>query len=130
MKCLVSAVCVLIFAVPSSSAQTLSPGDIAIIGVNSDNPDLFGFVALVDLPSGTQIGFVDHGWRANGSFRTYEDEYFYTASSGISKGTVIQVTDTDGSPRFSSSGDQLIAFQGTVCSPQIRQPVGSSHEPG
>ncbi len=119
MKCIVLAVWVLFLAVPSSSAQTLSPGDIAIIGVNSDNPDLFGFVALVDLPSGTQIGFVDHGWQASGSFRTNEDEYFYTASSGISRGTVVQVTDTDGSPRFSTSGDQLIAFQGAVTSPTM-----------
>ncbi len=119
MKCIVLAVCVLFLAVPSSSAQTLSPGDIAIIGVNSDNPDLFGFVALVDLPAGTQIGFVDHGWQASGSFRTNEDEYFYTAPSAIGRGTVVQVADTDGSPRFSSSGDQLIAFQGAVDSPTM-----------
>lgn len=51
----------LVTALPSStSAQTLSPGDIAIIGMNADNPDEFAFVALVDLPAGTQITFVDH----------------------------------------------------------------------
>ncbi len=119
MKFIVFGVCVLFLTIPSSLAQTLSPGDIAIIGVNSDNPELFGFVALVDLPSGTQIGFVDHGWQATGSFRTNEDEYFYTAPSAIGRGTVVQVADTDGSPRFSASGDQLIAFQGAVTSPTM-----------
>jgi hypothetical protein len=108
---------VLLFGYTTAKAQTLSPGDIAIIGVNADNPDLFGFVALVDLPAGTVIGFVDHGWQASGAFRTNEDEYTYTATGTVTAGTVIQVADTDGAPRFSASGDQLIAFQGTVGSP-------------
>ncbi|MDA1332543.1 MAG: endonuclease [Proteobacteria bacterium] len=98
-------------------AQSLAPGDIAIIGVNSDNPDQFGFVALVDLPAGTAISFVDHGWKASGSFRTNEDEYTFTSSATVPKGTVILVES--GAPAFSTSGDQLFAFQGTVESPAI-----------
>jgi len=98
-------------------AQSLAPGDIAIIGVNSDNPDQFGFVALVDLPAGTEIRFVDHGWKASGSFRTNEDEYTFTSSATVPKGTVILVES--GAPAFSTSGDQLFAFQGTVESPAI-----------
>ncbi|MBT5248869.1 MAG: hypothetical protein HOL68_01620, partial [Bacteroidetes Order II. Incertae sedis bacterium] len=38
---------VFLFGFSSLKAQTLSSGDIAIIGVNADNPDLFGFVTLV-----------------------------------------------------------------------------------
>ncbi|MDA1332541.1 MAG: hypothetical protein O3A65_08715 [Proteobacteria bacterium] len=53
-----------------ANAQTLGAGDIAIIGANAVNPDEFAFVALVDIPQGTVIGFVDHGWLASGAFRT------------------------------------------------------------
>ena len=108
---------VFLFGFSSLKAQTLSSGDIAIIGVNADNPDLFGFVTLVDLPAGTIINFTDHGWRSSGSFRENEQVYTYTAVGTVAKGTVIQVADSDGAPQFSSSGDQLIAFQGTVGSP-------------
>ncbi len=108
----------LLLSAPSSTtAQSLNPGDIAIIGANAVNPDEFSFVALVDIPSGTVIGFVDHGWLASGEFRTTEDEFFYTAASTISKGTVISVDTIVGSPRFAEAGDQLLAFQGTIASP-------------
>ena len=78
-----------------SNAQTLGAGDIAIIGANAVNPDEFAFVALVDIPQGTVIGFVDHGWLASGAFRTNEDEFFYTATGTVTKGTVI-IIDTVG----------------------------------
>jgi len=110
---------VLLFGFSSARAQTLNPGDIAIIGVNSDNPDLFGFVALVDLPSGTTIGFTDHGWQSSGSFRTNEQEYAFTATGTVPKGAIVLVADTDGAPQFSASGDQLTAFQGPVASPTM-----------
>ena len=102
-----------------SSGQSLSAGDIAIIGVNSDNPDAFGFVALVDIPAGEVIGFTDHGWQASGSFRANEDELFYTATSTITKGSVVVIDDSGGAPQFSASGDQIIAFQGPVGSPTM-----------
>ena len=102
---------------PTAEAQTLSPGDIAVIGVNADNPDHFGFVALVDLPAGTVVGFTDHGWQSSGSFRSNEDVYSYTASGSVSAGTVIEVVS--GAPQFSGSGDQLIVFQGSVVSPTL-----------
>jgi len=102
-----------------SSGQSLSAGDLAIIGVNSDNPDAFGFVALVDIPAGEVIGFTDHGWQASGSFRANEDELFYTASSTITKGSVVVIDDSGGAPQFSASGDQIIAFQGSVGSPTM-----------
>ena len=40
---------------------TLSAGDIAITGFNSDNPDQFSFVLLEDVLSTTQIKFTDEG---------------------------------------------------------------------
>ena len=85
--------------------------------MNADNPDHFGFVALVDLPAGTVVGFTDHGWQSSGSFRSNEDVYSYTASGSVSAGTVIEVVS--GAPQFSGSGDQLIVFQGSVASPTL-----------
>ncbi len=109
---------------------TLSAGDIVITGFNSDNPDEFSFILLVDVVSGTQITFTDEGWLAAGGFRgTGEGEITWTASSDLPCGTEIVITD--GSP-FSSStgsvtddagfalstdGDQILAFQGSVASP-------------
>lgn len=100
-----------------SFAQVLDPGDIAFIGLNADNPDAFAFVALVDIPAGEVIGFTDHGWQASGAFRANEHELFYTVSSTIAKGSVVLIDYGAGAPQFSTSGDQLIAFQGSVGNP-------------
>jgi len=108
---------IILCGIPVVKAQSLNAGDIAIIGANAVNPDEFAFVALVDIPQGTVIGFVDHGWLASGSFRINEDELFYTASGTISKGTVINIDTNAGAPRFSQTGDQLLAFQGSIGSP-------------
>jgi len=117
----------------SVKAQTaLSPGDIAIIGVNADNPDDFAFVALVDIQAGTEIRFTDSGWFSSGAFRANEGAVKYTAPSAITAGTIISyianttdfVSDNDsgvGTSGFalSASGDQIIAFQGASNNPSL-----------
>jgi len=50
------------YAFTTSACPTLSAGDIAIIGMNADNPDEFTFVALVDIAAGEEIRFTDNGW--------------------------------------------------------------------
>ena len=72
-----------------SGAQNLSPGDIAIVGLNALNPDEFAFVLLVDIPAGTQITFADHGWHAAGSLRATEDEFVYTAANTVAREQVV-----------------------------------------
>jgi hypothetical protein len=123
----------------NTSAQTtvLKAGDIAIIGFQTDNNDHFAFVTLVDLAANTKIQFSEKGW--NGSLAvpafatSSEGIHSWTApNSGILKGTVVTVSfsSTGTSPvaslgtvsstavsGFSTSGDQLIAFQGTETSP-------------
>lgn len=111
-------------------ATSLSAGDIAIIGVNSDNPDDFSFVLLVDIDAGTEIRFTDSGVLSDGSFRANEGAVKYTAPSALTAGTVINfvnnsadfTTDNDagvGTNGFSlaASGDQIIAFQGLSTHP-------------
>ena len=104
-----------LFAGLTSLAQTtLTVGDIAIIGFNTDDPDQFLFVPLVDLSAGTQIKFTDNGW--NGSaLTTNEGTFTWTASSAINKGTIVSVNPT--AIAFGTSGDQIFAYQGAANAP-------------
>ncbi|MFC2152123.1 beta strand repeat-containing protein, partial [Bacteroidota bacterium] len=114
---------------------TLSAGDIAIIGANADAPDVFAFVLLVDIETGTEIRFTDSGWDNTSLFRASEGAVKYTAPSAVSAGTVIScdISDLGALPanftrdddagigtngmNLSSSGDQVFAFQGLSTSP-------------
>ena len=109
---------------------TLSAGDIAIFGVNGDNPDDFGFVLLVDIDAGTEIRFTDSGWKSDNTFRGNEGAVKYTAPTALTAGTEITyqgnnsdfVADNDATVgnngfNLSGSGDQVFAFQGASTSP-------------
>ncbi|MDY7021431.1 MAG: endonuclease/exonuclease/phosphatase, partial [Cyanobacteriota bacterium] len=105
---------------------TLSAGDIAIIGVNTDNPDSFNFVPLTDINAGTEIFFTDNGVFSDGTFRANEGIVKYTAPSALSAGTVVEFTgisgdftEEDAGFALSASGDQVIAYQGTSASPNF-----------
>ncbi|MBP0017728.1 MAG: ExeM/NucH family extracellular endonuclease [Cyanobacteria bacterium SBLK] len=107
-------------------STNLAAGDLAIIGVNADNPDAFSFVLLTDISIGTEIFFTDNGVFSNGSFRDTEGVLKYTASADLSAGTVIEFTGVggnftaeSGSFSLSASGDQVIAFQGTIANPNF-----------
>jgi len=110
---------------PSDSPTTLSAGDVVIIGANCDDPDDFAFVPLVDLGTGTTINITDNGWLSTNAFRTGEGTKTYTAPNAISAGTVIVYSSnsasfsSSGSFGLSTSGDQLIAYQGTTSSPTM-----------
>ncbi|GAA4803549.1 T9SS type A sorting domain-containing protein [Litoribaculum gwangyangense] len=108
---------------------TLSAGDIVITGFNSDDPDEFTFVLLTDVSNTTSIKFTDNGWQSSGSFRSNEGIIEWTATSALSCGT--EITITDGSPfsasignvtddnqfQLSATGDQILAYQGADISP-------------
>ncbi len=115
---------------PAQAApEALSAGDIAIILYNSDNPDELAFVALADISAGEEILFTDNGWLASDSFRTGEGIIKWTApTGGISAGTIVQGADPfnsgdwsviNGSFALSTSGDQLLAYQGSEASPSF-----------
>jgi endonuclease/exonuclease/phosphatase family metal-dependent hydrolase len=121
----------------------LSPGDLVITGFNGSNDDEFTFVPLVNLAAGTQIRFTDNGWLSTGGFRTGEGVLRYSApAGGIAAGTRIGITkngttnavsftapgtnpghiaDETSSTAFSlaTTGDQLIAFQGSLAQPTV-----------
>ncbi|MEM9679126.1 MAG: hypothetical protein AAF901_02280 [Bacteroidota bacterium] len=122
----------LFFESYSINAQTtLNPGDIAITGFNTDNPDEFSFVLLVDVLATTEIRFTDNGWQAAGGFRNNEGTLIWTATADLTCGTEVIVTDnspfttssgtiTDsGAFNLAASGDQILAYQGTNAAPSF-----------
>ncbi|MBO9559561.1 MAG: tandem-95 repeat protein [Caulobacter sp.] len=97
---------------------TLSVGDLALIGYSADTGGKsFSFVLLQAIDAGTVINFTDNGWLAAGGFRSGEGVFTYTApAGGAAAGTVITVTGLTGSFNPSTSGDQIIAYQGAATS--------------
>ena len=97
---------------------TLTVGDLALIGYSADTAGKsFSFVLLQAIDAGTVISFTDNGWFAAGGFRGGEGTFTYTApAGGAAAGTVITVTGLTGSFNPSTSGDQIIAYQGAATS--------------
>lgn len=100
-------------------ATTLTVGDLALIGFSADTAGKsFSFVLLQAVEAGTTISFTDNGWLAAGGFRTGEGVVTYTApAGGAAAGTVVTITGLTGSLNPSTSGDQIIAFQGALIGP-------------
>lgn len=142
---LVSLLLLLLFYDIQAQGTLLKPGDIAIIGFQSDNNDQFAFLSLTDMAAGTQIQFSEKGW--NGSLAipafvvTTEGVHTWTApSSGLAKGTavIISFNSLGTSPianfgtvlstaaaKLSTSGDELLAFQGLPTAPNFIYAFGS-----
>ena len=120
----------------SAAVTVLSPGDLAIIGFNSDGGDDFSFVTLVDVDAGTDVTFTDG-----------EGSITYTAPGGglpfgsavvISNASLTSISASTGSVArtggdydASANGDELEIEQSTnyvyVCETRTTYtpPVGS-----
>ena len=108
---------ILILTSPIILGQTtLSPGEMAIIGIGGDNPDNFHFVFLVDIESGTEIIFTDSGWKSDNTFRGLEGATKYTAPSALNAGTVISYVTN--SANFTSANDVNVGTNGFNLSTQ------------
>lgn len=132
MKKILLGCTLLLFLFSAVQAQTtLTRGDIAFTGINSDAPDGFMFVLLQDVTAGTAINFTDNGWFAAGGFRANEGTITVTFDAAAPAGTEVAVDITadtatasngaamsyaaaGGSINFSSSGDQIFAYQGAA----------------
>jgi len=136
----------LALSVAVSGQTTLVPGDIVVIGMAGDTAPGGGgtgkslsFVPLVDLMAGTGIHFTDSGW-LGASFRANEGGATYTApASGLTAGTLVTASGTsnpswagngdewtappdgvgNGGMNFSTSGDQVLVFQGDGATPSF-----------
>ena len=134
--------------VPASMTTTtagisiLQPGDLAIIELNSSDPDKFSFIVFKQLSTGTVINFTDNGFISPGTVRTGEGFLTYTSPSVVPAGTVISwrngmnITGTGWSSAnpsnflFAVGGDQVFAYQGTwgsgqtvLCGTQLGWPT-------
>jgi hypothetical protein len=136
---LIACICLL----SSAKAQTtLSAGDIAFTGYNSDNLfpalDTFSFVILkpTGISSGTVISFTDNGWLSGtSSLGVVEGIITWTSGTALPQGAEIKiggltalrngstigtVVNTSNAPsglNLTTTGDQVLAFQGSSTSP-------------
>jgi len=92
----------------------LTPGDIAVIGFNGDDPDVIRFVNLVNIAAGTQVKFTDNGWNGT-ALSTAEGTDTWTASTAFAAGTVHTLTPT--TVALGTTGDQILVYQGLAASP-------------
>lgn len=46
-----------------TQAASLTPGDLALVSINTDNPDSLKFLTLADTAEGTTIQFTNNGWQ-------------------------------------------------------------------
>lgn len=133
MKNLTLSILALIFS--GFATAQLSPGDIAFMGMQTDNPDAFAFVTLTEIPGNTAINFTDNGWSGTALF-TNENTMTWTApAGGVPFGTVIIIKDdtsgatngilegpgtiTGALAQLSVSGDQILAYVGSSSSPEF-----------
>jgi hypothetical protein len=108
-------IAVVIFQTPNRAQTALLPGDVALTGVNMDNPDEFTVVFMVDILAGTEIRFTDNGWKADGTFRTGEGIEIWVASQDYPAGEELLIVPVN--MALASSGDQILVYQGTEEAP-------------
>ena len=111
--------------------NSFATGEIAFTSFQTDDPDSFTFVTLVDFPGNYELHFTDNGWLAAGGFRSGEGVLTWTTPSvGVPAGTQITIfgtgsaepnnitgpgtltvrTDDGGSFNLAATGDQIIAY--------------------
>jgi hypothetical protein len=115
---------------------TLTAGDIAFTGIQTDDPDTFSFVLLKDVVDGTQIRFTDNRWSNSGTLASNENTLslvFANNGAGWAAGTHFVNTNGGAAPAFrvvgtqtaaglvsgsisglATSGDSLLAYQGVT----------------
>jgi hypothetical protein len=139
---LFGAMLLILSSLQMKAQTTLLAGDIAFSGYSSNNAanDEFSFVLLKNITSGTAINFTDNGWLNTNVFRTGEGTLTWTSTTALVAGTEIKINFPAGgasgtatfvggasagtvtvpggiAPSLATSGDQVLAYQGTTASP-------------
>lgn len=104
------------------SPVKFDPGDVVIIGFNSDAPKSLLLLALTGIPTGANFYVTDNGYLGS-SFRTGEGTLKFTATADIAAGTTLTWIDGDDSTSssfgdwamsdsfvLSTSGDQVYVY--------------------
>jgi len=122
MKRLLSIIALVLLINFTSFSQTSCPlpaGAIQIISADSDGFDNFCFMALQDIDPGVDIKFTDNGWLAAGGFRANEGVVTFTTPAGGLACGDINCVAASGQFNLAATGDQIIAFCGTVAAPSL-----------
>lgn len=68
---------------------------VAFTGKDSNSPDQFAFVALQDIPNGTQLFFTECNYdNSTDTFANSEGHLMFTVSGTLTRGTVVQISET------------------------------------
>ncbi len=117
----------------------LQAGDIAFLAMQSDAPDGFAFIALNDIPGNSSISFTDNGWNGTALFTNEETVVWTAPAIGVPAGSVVIMQEDTASPQIAhnvelvigpgtatgelnglaASGDQILAYTGTVNAPNF-----------
>ena len=106
--------------------SALQPGDLAFIGYGTDDPDKFAFILLTPIAGNTQITFTDNAWTGTALAATEQTGTWTAPAGGLAKGSVVQIEGTivtgggtmsNALNGLSTSGDQILAYQGTSAAP-------------
>lgn len=131
-----------LFLIFSSNIKAqLSAGDIAFVGVQSDNFVAFAFMVINPIPPNTEIRFTDNGWSGT-AFSINENVIRYTSpATTLTTGQVVKLLDT-GAPAMSivgggssigkinvlsQVGDQILAYTGTNQAPNFIAGISTSN---
>lgn len=123
------------FSIPVPTT-VLAAGDIAVIALQTDDEDQFAFVNFVDLNPGTQITFTDNAWTGLALNSNESSVVWQVPSAGLSKGTVVSFINgigfsvgsivSGGFTGASTSGDQIIVYQGNAGAPAFIYALSSN----
>ena len=129
MKKLITSI-VLLVSTFSLNAQ-INAGDIAFLGVQTDDPDGFAFVTLAQIPGGTVISFTDNAWSGTALFSNETTLLWTAPAGGVPLGQVVIIqgpapgtvtgpgTISGGLWGLAGSGDQILAYIGTSAAPNF-----------
>jgi hypothetical protein len=117
----------------------LQAGDIAFLAMQTDAPDGFAFIALNDIPGNSSISFTDNGWSGTALFSNEQTVVWTAPAIGVPAGSVVILQEDTATPQsahnielvigpgtatgelngFATSGDQILAYTGTVDAPNF-----------
>ncbi|HYG28886.1 MAG TPA: Calx-beta domain-containing protein [Allosphingosinicella sp.] len=93
--------------------MALGPGSIAITGFNADGTDDLSFVALEDIPAGTEIYVTDNEWSGS-AFNTGEGLLRLTVTSTVTAGTIVRLSSLSSASPTSNVGTVVNLAANTV----------------
>ena len=126
MKKIILLVVLLCISFVGYSQTTLTAGDIAFVGSNTDgftyNDDNVAFVLLKDIDAATTIIFTDKGWDDTTGFSNLsgDSQFTWVSESARAAGSIVTIYMSDlglGGGAYSVIGDQLFAIQGSIATP-------------